>query len=164
MPEPKPDTVTIPARDNYPLAATLYRTEATYRGMVVINAATAVPRRFYRHFAAALAEAGFNALTWDYRGIGGSRPPSLRGFAARARDWVLLDMAGVLDWVGSTIGPEHLFLVGHSFGGQTAGLLDNASAVDGMATMSAQSGHWRLQGGAQKLVAVSYTHLRAHET
>jgi predicted alpha/beta hydrolase len=119
---------------------------------VVVNAATAVPRQFYRHIAASLAEAGYNALTWDYRGIGGSRPPSLRGFEARARDWVLLDMAGVIDWAVSELRPERLFLVGHSFGGQTAGMLDNAAAVDGMATMSAQSGYWGRQGGAQKVV------------
>lgn len=149
---PPIEEVTIPARDGYPLAGTLFRGVESDRGMVVVNAATAVPRRFYRHVAAALAEVGYSALTWDYRGVGGSRPPSLRGFAARARDWVLLDMAGVLDWVDSTVGPERLFLVGHSFGGQTPGLLDDPSSVDGMVTMSAQSGYWGRQGGIQKLV------------
>jgi predicted alpha/beta hydrolase len=149
---PRPEDVAIPARDGYPLAGTLFRNGKSDRGLVVVNAATAVPRRFYRHLAAALADAGYDALTWDYRGIGGSRPPSLRGFDARARDWVLLDMAGVVDWAVSELRPERIFLVGHSFGGQTPGLLDNASVVDGMATMSAQSGYWGRQGGVQKLV------------
>ncbi len=61
-------------------------------------------------------------------------------------------MAGVVDWAVSELRPVRLFLVGHSFGGQTAGLLDNGSAVDGMVTMSAQSGYWGRQGGVQKLV------------
>jgi predicted alpha/beta hydrolase len=125
--------------------------------MVVINPAIAVPGRFYRHFAAGLAEAGYAALTWDYRGIGASKHARLRGFSATARDWVLLDMAGVIDWAASELEPANVFLVGHSLGGQAAGLLDNASSIDGMVTMSAQSGHWRLQGGEQKLVVFLHT-------
>jgi predicted alpha/beta hydrolase len=155
----EPEHVTIPARDGYGLAGTLYRASTDARGLVVLNAAVGVPRRFYRYFAAGLAAAGFSSLTWDFRGIGGSRPPSLRGFAATAGDWVFLDTAGVIDWALSELRPDRLFLVGHSFGGQTAGLLDNASAVDGMVTMSAQSGNWRLQGGWQKLMVLIYAWL-----
>jgi predicted alpha/beta hydrolase len=156
---PEPEGVTIPARDGYQLAGTLYRPAENEPGLVVVNGAVSVPQRFYRHFAAGLAAAGFSALIWDFRGVGGSRPESLRGFAVTARDWVLLDMAGVVDWVVSELAPDRLFLVGHSFGGQTAGLLDNGSAVDGMVTMSAQSGHWRLQGGGQKLMVLIYAWL-----
>jgi predicted alpha/beta hydrolase len=145
--------VTIPARDGYPLAGTLYRSHAETRRVIVFNPAIAVPGRFYRHFAAGLAEVGYTALTWDYRGIGASKPDKLRGFPATVRDWVFLDMAGVVDWVVAELEPERNFLVGHSLGGQVAGLLDNGSSIDGMVTMSAQSGHWRRQPGEQKLVA-----------
>lgn len=151
------EPVTIASRDGYPLGGAVFRPSESSERIVVVNAATAVPHRFYRHFAAGLAEAGFTAVTWDYRGIGDSRPAELRGFEARARDWVLSDMAGVIDWVADELHPEAIFLVGHSFGGQTAGLLDNASSIDGMATMSAQSGHWRLQGGAQKLIVLLHS-------
>lgn len=149
----------IPARDGYPLAATEFPPHQDTDKVVVINSATAVPRRFYRHFATALANAGYRVLTYDYRGIGGSRPKSLRGFEARARDWFQQDMAGVVDWVLAEWQPARLFFVGHSFGGQTAGLLDNAEAVDGMVTLSAQSGNWRMQGGEQKLVVLLHTWL-----
>ncbi|HSN56811.1 MAG TPA: alpha/beta fold hydrolase [Candidatus Sulfomarinibacteraceae bacterium] len=155
----EPEHVTIPARDGYRLAGTLYRAPSGALGTVVINAAVGVPRRFYRHFAAGLAAAGLTALTWDYRGVGGSRPPTLRGFAATAHDWALLDIPGVIDWAVSELRRDRLFLVGHSFGGQTAGLLDDPWAVDAMVTMSAQSGHWRLQGGAQKLVVLLHAWL-----
>jgi len=66
-------------------------------------------------------------------------------------------MAGVVDWVAGELEPERIFFVGHSLGGQVAGLLDNASSIDGMVTMSAQSGHWRLQGGEQKIVVLLHT-------
>ena len=149
--------VSIPARDGYPLAGTLYRSATSARRVVVINAAVAVPGKFYRHFAAGLADAGYTALTWDYRGVGASRSERLRGFPATARDWVFSDMAGVVDWVAAEFEPERIFFVGHSLGGQVAGLLDNASSLDGMVTMSAQSGHWRFQGGEQTFVVLLHT-------
>jgi predicted alpha/beta hydrolase len=145
----------IPARDGFPLAATVTGTGSR---TVVINSATAVPRRYYATYAQALAAEGYTVVTYDYRGIGGSRPASLRGFAARARDWVLLDMAGVVDFAAGLGGGE-VFLVGHSIGGQLAGLLDNADRVSAMITVSAQSGHWRLQGRGQRLPVALHTHL-----
>jgi len=153
------ESLTIPARDGYPLAATLLRGGSDSRRVVIVNAAIAVPGRFYRHFAEGLADAGYTALTWDYRGIGASNFQRLRGFPATVRDWILSDMAGVVDWVAAELDPERVFLIGHSLGGQAAGLLDNASSIDGMATMSAQSGHWRFQGGEQKAVVLLHAWL-----
>ena len=163
---PEPETRSVPARDGYPLATTIYPAAGAGRPVVLISAATGVPRRFYRRFATYLAQAGFTTITYDYRGVGDSRPEDLRGFEAHMRDWALLDMAGMIDWIQREwfareplarepspplAGGPRLFLVGHSFGGQAAGLLPNAGAVDGMVTASSQSGYWRLQGGAQKV-------------
>jgi predicted alpha/beta hydrolase len=125
--------------------------------VVVINAAVAIAARFYRHFATGLSKSGYTAVTWDYRGIGASKTERLRGFTATVRDWIFSDMAGVVDWVGAELNPDRIFFIGHSLGGQVAGLLDNSSAIGGMVTMSAQSGHWRLQGAEQKLVVLLHT-------
>jgi predicted alpha/beta hydrolase len=151
--------VGIPARDGFELAGTRYPPSGRRRGTVLINSATAVPRRFYRRFAAEIANAGYEAVTYDYRGIGDSRPQSLRGFETRMRDWGLLDMAGVIDWARAENGETPLFLVGHSVGGQVAGLVDNAVSVDGMATISAQSGYWGVQGAEQKWLAGFHVHV-----
>ncbi len=149
----------IAARDGFRLAATMYRPVRPSERVAVISSATAVPRRFYRHFAVSLADTGFTTITYDYRGIGESKPVSLRGFDARTRDWALLDMAGVIDFARSELSPRSIVMVGHSVGGQVAGLLDNADQVDGMLTLSAQSGHWRLQGGEQKYLVALHVHL-----
>ncbi len=153
------EDISIAARDGFQLSATLFRSEHSNGNAVIVSSATAVPRRFYRHFASALATRGYSVITYDYRGIGDSRPLSLKGFDARTSDWALLDMAGVIDWVQDELSPMRLFKVGHSVGGQVTGLLDNSSAIDGMVTLSSQSGYWRLQGAEQKLVTGFHVHV-----
>ena len=138
----------IPATDSFELAATVYGTGAD---VVIVNSATAVPRGYYEAFARFLAEEGYTVVTYDYRGIGESRPASLRGFVCKASDWGLLDMPGVLNWVLAEFDPATLFVIGHSAGGQQAGMLLEADRITAMATVSSQSGYWGLQGGGTEL-------------
>ena len=118
--------------------------------VVVVNAATGVPRQFYKYFAAYLRDHGWTTITWDYRGIGGSAPPNLRGFDARMRDWALLDMRAVVGWLSTELRPRRIFAVGHSFGGQGLGLIETPERINAMVGVSAQSGYWGVQGGAEK--------------
>ena len=50
----------IAARDGYALAATVFTPQDAPRGAVLINSATAVPRKIYRGFATYLARAGLH--------------------------------------------------------------------------------------------------------
>jgi predicted alpha/beta hydrolase len=153
------ESVIIPARDGYALGGTCFRPDnAPAHTVVTINSAAAVPQRFYQKFAAFLATQGYTVVTYDYRGTGVSRPAALRGFEAQAGDWALLDMAGVVDWVRTTCRPRRLFHVGHSYGGQTVGLLPNANHIDAVVTLSSQSGYWLLQGGRQKAAVFFHVH------
>lgn len=140
--------VRIEAR-GHSLAASVYES-ADPDTVVLVNAATGVPRQFYKYFAAYLRDQGWTAVTFDYRGIGGSAPPRLRGFGARMRDWALIDMPAVIDWLYSKFQLRRLFVVGHSFGGQGIGLVEQPGRVTAMVGVSAQSGYWGLQGGAEK--------------
>jgi predicted alpha/beta hydrolase len=63
---------------------------------VIINAATSVRCRYYSRFADYLFAQGCDVLTYDYRGIGESRPASLRGFQASWSDWGRLDFEAML--------------------------------------------------------------------
>jgi predicted alpha/beta hydrolase len=108
---------TIAARDGYALAASVFVPEGSPAGAVLINSATAVPRKIYRGFAGYLAQQGFAVVTYDYRGTGGSRPASLRGFNVRMRDWAALDVTGAIDHMRAVWPKLPLCAVGHSFGG-----------------------------------------------
>jgi predicted alpha/beta hydrolase len=141
---------TITARDGLVLGATVYTGETAPRGAVLINSATAVPRKIYRGFATYLAQHGFTALTYDYRGTGGSRPASLRGFNARMRDWAALDVAAAIDHMRSVWPKLPLAVVGHSFGGQAVGLVPNNAEISRALLVAAQAGHWGLIHSPEK--------------
>src|SRR3984893_6808542 len=74
------DDITFPAKDGYLLGASLFLPRGAKRHAVLINSATAVPRKIYRGFAGYLARRGCAVLTYDYRGTGDSRQKSLVGY------------------------------------------------------------------------------------
>jgi predicted alpha/beta hydrolase len=134
----------IPAADGYLLAATSFLPAGASRGTLIVNAAMAVRRGYYADFARAAAERGWAVLTYDYRGIGDSRPARLRGFAARATDWMARDFEGVLAWARREWCAARHVVVGHSFGGNALGLAPSAPTLDAVAMVAAQNGYWRL--------------------
>jgi len=101
------DDITVPATDGYPLAATLFLPRGAKRHAVLVNSATAVPRKLYRGFAGYLAQRGCAVLTYDYRGTGdsrpqartGNKPKSLTGFKASMSDWAALDITAAVGWM-----------------------------------------------------------------
>lgn len=147
----------IPARDGYPLSATVFGGQGA-SDWVVVNSATAVPRGYYARFARFLASEGWSVVTYDYRGIGGSRPERLRGFPARMRDWAQQDAAGVLDWVDGC-SASRVAAVGHSFGGQALGLLPQTDRLAAAVLVGAQSGYWRLWDGWRRLPVAALWHV-----
>ena len=82
------DDGVIPALDGHGLASTHFSGPDPDGPVVVINSGTAIPRRFYRHFAAYLCRRGAShAVTYDYRGIGDSWPNGDRSFHYLMSDW-----------------------------------------------------------------------------
>jgi predicted alpha/beta hydrolase len=139
--------ITLEAADGYRLGARLFAPAATRaRGTVLVHGATAVPQRYYARFAAYLASRGLRVLTYDYRGVGASRPERLRGFEATMTDWARLDAAAAHAWVRRHHAGDPLVVVGHSFGGQLIGLLDDvrddAAGAVLVASQLGYVGHW----------------------
>ncbi len=129
------------------------------RHAVLINSATAVPRKIYRGFAGYLAGRGCAVLTYDYRGIGDSRqkavvgynqPKSLVGFKASMSDWAALDVTAAVAWMRGRYKNLPLNYIGHSFGGQVLGLLPNNSEVSRALLIAAQAGYWKLMASPER--------------
>ncbi len=133
------ETISIQAADGFPLAATLFEPAGVSRGWVVINAAMGVKQTYYRPFARWLADQGFSAVTWDYRGVAASRPGPVGRISLR--DWAELDMEGVLRWALTRERP--VVALGHSLGTQLLGLAPSATRLAGIVGVGSQSGDWR---------------------
>ena len=146
------------AADGFSLAGSLFAPAGDVRASVLLNPAMAVRREYYAPFAAFLAEEGFRVLTYDYRGIGGSRPASLRGFAATAHGWGEDDATAALDRLAQEDPAAPLLLVGHSIGGQLVGLMKNHERLRALFLIAAQSGDWRHwpMPGRLAMIAVWY--------
>lgn len=169
-------TTHVFAKDGYPLAASIFeplgkahatgglegcaplgKAHATggvegCAPLVVVASATGVRREYYAPFASWLAMTrGFRVVTFDYRGIGGSRPTETRGgmarFEAKLVDWAELDLASVLRWSTTEFGSgprRTASLVGHSVGGQLLGLLPEPGLLRSVVMVGSQCGDFRL--------------------
>jgi predicted alpha/beta hydrolase len=137
--------VTVDAGDCM-LAGTVHEPSAGGDGarVVVIASATGVPRGYYDPFARFLATRGSTVLSFDYRGIGGSRPGRLRGYRARMEDWGRRDLSAAISYAHEALGAERPVLVGHSVGGQLAPLAPNADRLGALLLVGSQSGDYRL--------------------
>jgi predicted alpha/beta hydrolase len=153
------DNISIPATDGYLLGASLFLPRGAKRHAVLINSATAVPRKIYRGFAGYLAGRGCAVLTYDYRGVGDSRqkalvgynqPKSLVGFKASMSDWAALDVTGAVAWMRERYHTLPLSFVGHSFGGQALGLLPNNNEVSRALLVAAQAAYWKLMASPER--------------
>jgi predicted alpha/beta hydrolase len=113
-----------------------------HRRAAILHGGAGIAARRYRRLAEFLAEQGVPTLTYDYRGIGMSRPASLRGFRARTADWVEYDAAAAIGWVRERVAPEVLIGLSHSIGGLALGGAPNAALQDRLLFVAPHTGYW----------------------
>jgi predicted alpha/beta hydrolase len=128
-------------------------------GVVIINPATGVAAAYYHRYAAFLTGWGFDVLTYDYRGIGLSRPANLRGCGFCWRDWGVKDFDAAVKFAQLRSGDRPVFVVGHSFGGVIPGLAESGRHVHRMLTVGAQYAYWRDYARSQRLKLVLKWHV-----
>lgn len=133
--------IEILTRDDTILSGTLFMPDKP-RFAVLVSAATGVPARFYARFAREGAARGVAVLTYDYRGIGGSAPQSLRGYQADKLDWGRSDFPAALDALARAAPGVKLRALGHSVGGHLLGFAHNHALIDRFAFVSVGSGYW----------------------
>lgn len=142
VPTPHGEPMVIRCADGVVLHGHLWRATGEASGSVIINNATGVLARYYHRYARFLAAHGFDVLTYDYRGIGASRPARLRGCTYRWRDWGEQDFAAALLLMHEHRPTAPISVVGHSIGGFLPGLAPGAERIDRMLTVGAQYAWW----------------------
>lgn len=152
----------IQAADGYPIKGSVWRHAETghaERPVVIINPATAVRCRYYFRFARFLFKHGFDVIAYDYRGIGESRPASLRGFDGCWIDWGYLDFDAVLRHAARSFRGQPIHVVAHSVGGFLLGLAPSNHLVRRVFTVGAQYAYWRDYASDAKVRMVAKWHI-----
>lgn len=135
------ETVRFEASDGWVLTGDLFVGEDPRVG-VLISAGTGFPRRFYKLIASHFAARGAVVLTFDYRGIDEAEPEGLAQSGITYTDWGRFDMPAALDRLEAAAPGLPLAQVGHSVGGQFAGLMPNHHKVARHAFLGVGSGFW----------------------
>ncbi len=135
--------IKISAEDGYNLSATLREPELKSKGFIQIHCGTGIPQVLYANFAKYLTSNGYTTLTFDYRGIGASKPKSLKGFEAYIREWGQKDMTGVFNWALNNYPNDKKIIIAHSMGGQMVGLMENNNKIDQLYLIASSTGYWK---------------------
>ncbi len=157
-----PGPLTLLAGDGYSIGGFLWRHSESIgepRPVVIVNPATSVRCRYYSRFAAFLFEAGFDVILYDYRGIGESRPATLRGFDAGWIDWGVQDFEAVLQYADHAFSGQPIHVIAHSIGGLIIGLAESNHLIRRIFTMGAQFAYWRDYAADQRLQLLAKWHL-----
>ena len=130
------------AIDGFELEGHIWKSDGQPHTALLINPATGVVARYYSRYAAYLARFGFLVLTYDYRGIGLSKPKSLRGFRATKHDWGALDCEAAIQFLHLTAPNIPMMAVCHSIGGFALGLAPSASRISRALFVGCQYAYW----------------------
>lgn len=138
-------TFRFAAADGQMLSATLFTPESGRElAMVsVINPGAGIPATYYGRFAEGLADRGIVTMTYDYRGIGRSRPKKLRGYPATIKDWGEYDGPAALSWARDHYPDRLRAVIGHSIGGFLIGFVPDPALIDRIVLIGAHTGYWR---------------------
>jgi predicted alpha/beta hydrolase len=117
------------------------RSESCAR-VALVHGGAGIPAARYGHFAAFLADAGLPTLTYDYRGIGMSRPAALRGFQAALEDWSELDCAAAISWLRARFPHAEVIGIAHSVGALLLGGAANAGEQARLALICGHTGYY----------------------
>jgi len=138
-------SVRFPALDGYMLGGTVYIPKRSRESTtaVLLSSGGGILAAKYARFASFLAARGIPVLTYDYRGIGGSRPRKLRGFRALAEDWSEFDCGGAIAYLRSRYANAHLVSVAHSIGALITGGAPNVEEFARHVFICPHTGYYR---------------------
>ena len=147
------ETIKLQVQNNDTLIATLFSAnpEKKLHRSVIVGPAAAVSQSYYTGFCEYLAEAGFDVMSFDFRGVGQSKTRDIReyrdiGFLA----WAEHDYPTVVETMKEKFPDQPLYIIGHSVGGWMPALTKISGKIDGLIAVAALSGYWRLMAKPQR--------------
>lgn len=123
-------SVQLSTSDHYVLSGTLFEPSVPNGKFLLINSATGVRQQMYYSFAQYLSKHGITVLTYDYRGIGLSKPEKLKGFKASMRTWGSVDYPAATRYIKENYSEYEKYCLGHSVGALILGMNEDSEIFD----------------------------------
>ncbi|WP_343610210.1 alpha/beta hydrolase family protein [Chryseobacterium oranimense] len=117
-------------KDRVSLAVHLFRPEKSNGKLLLINSATGVKQQVYFSFARFFSEHGFTVITYDYRGIGLSKPEKMKGYRASMRIWGSEDYKTLTQYIKTEFPEYKKYCLGHSVGALILGMNEDSTMFD----------------------------------
>jgi predicted alpha/beta hydrolase len=136
------EVLDVVARDGIHLSATWFMAESPHEKVVLINSATGVRQQYYSDFAKWLSREGFHVYTFDYRGIGNSRPEKLEDALYDMHDWSV-DVDAMIGYITHIHPGAQIIIIGHSVGGQLIGMSNLSKQADAFIMIGSQTPYWK---------------------
>lgn len=116
--------------DHANVVAHLFMPVKSKQKILLINSATGVKQQVYFSFARYFAEQGFVVITYDYRGIGLSKPDQLKGFEASMRIWGTQDYKALTKYIRIRFPEYQKYCLGHSVGALILGMNEDSEIFE----------------------------------
>ncbi|WP_312900278.1 alpha/beta hydrolase family protein [Chryseobacterium taichungense] len=124
------EKLVLTTEDSLSIAAHLFLPEKSNHKLLLINSATGVKQHVYFSFAQYFSGKGFTVLTYDYRGIGLSKPKNMKGFKASMRIWGSKDYKALTDYIKINFNDYQKYCLGHSVGALILGMNKDSDIFD----------------------------------
>ncbi len=122
--------LTLTTPDRFSIAAHLFLPETSNGKLLLINSATGVKQQLYFSMANYFSEKGFAVITYDYRGIGLSKPVRMRGFKASMRVWGSVDYKTLTEYIKIHFREHKKYCLGHSVGALILGMNEDSKIFE----------------------------------
>ncbi|MFT6335847.1 MAG: putative alpha/beta hydrolase [Saprospiraceae bacterium] len=112
------------------------------KAVIQFHSGTVTKKEFYFKLATYLVEQNYTVILFDYRGVGESKPKSLKNFKMSIADWGRYDADAVTKWIKNEYPNLKIHLIAHSMGGQIYGLMHNWNTFDKIIMLTTSSGNF----------------------
>lgn len=134
----------IRTKDGRTVYATCYCPAASNGKVMIVAAAAGIVQKDYNAFAVYFCQLGYPVITFDYRGIGESAPPDLRGFETGLQQWAVQDTDAVIRFARSLFLNQELIYIGHGIGGELIGLAQASQYINRLVLVSSSLSCYKL--------------------
>jgi len=131
--------IKLTAPDHFSITAHLFMPGTSNGRLLLINSATGVKQHMYFAFARYFSEKGFTVITYDYRGIGLSKPARMKGFKASMRIWGSVDYKVLTDYIKTHFNDYKKYCLGHSVGALILGMNEDSAIFDELVFVGTQN-------------------------